>query len=179
MLPLKMPRLVHPPVVLRSFKSSDANLIALVADDPYIPLITTVPTSGIAEDVAAYIKRQHDRLVDQTGYSFAIANAENDEPVGQIGLWTSHISTGRASTGYWIAHRYRGRGYARAALEALSQWALSIDEIKRLELFVEPRNEGSWHAAEACSFEREGLLRSWQQVGDQREDMYVYSRIAT
>ncbi len=47
----------------------------------------------------------------------------------------------------------------------------------RLELYVEPWNEASWRCAEACGFEREGLLRSWQQVGDSRKDMFMYSRI--
>ena len=52
-----------------------------------------------------------------------------------------------------------------------------MTEIKRLELYVEPWNEGSWRAAEACGFLREGLLRSWEQVGDERKDMYMYSYI--
>ena len=39
---------------------------------------------------------------------------------------------------------------------------------------VEPWNEGSWRAAERAGFVREGLLRSWQRVGDERRDMYMY-----
>lgn len=126
MLPTQMPRLVRPPVVLRAFKNSDAPLIASVAADPLIPLITTVPMSGSPEDVAAYIERQHDRLAQHEGFSFAIADAATDEPVGQIGLWTRQISTGRATTGYWIAPGHRRRGYARAALRELTRWALSL-----------------------------------------------------
>ncbi|MET8088484.1 GNAT family protein [Micromonospora sp. NPDC005237] len=124
-----------------------------------------------------YLERQHQRLAEGSGYSFAIADAETDEAVGNIGLWTSHISTGRASTGYWIAPQHRRLGYVRAALSALTAWASSLDDVKRLELFVEPWNEGSWRAAEACGYQREGLLRSWQQVGTERKDMYVYSLI--
>ena len=59
----------------------------------------------------------------------------------------------------------------------MSDWALSLDEVQRLELYVEPWNEGSWRAAERCGFQREGLLRSWQLVGDERNDMYMYSRL--
>ncbi len=178
MLPIHMPRLVNPPIVLRAFKDTDAPLIASVAADALVPLITTVPTSGSPDDVAAYIERQHDRLAQQAGYSFAIADAKTDAPVGQIGLWTKDIQAGRASTGYWVAPQYRRRGYARAALQALTTWALSLQEVERLELYVEPWNEGSWRAAEACGFQREGLLRSWERVGDQRKDMYAYSQIA-
>ena len=47
--------------------------------------------------------------------------------------------------------------------------------VERLELYVEPWNEGSWRAAEAAGYQREGLLRAWQRVGDARGDMYMYS----
>ncbi|MBO1765586.1 GNAT family protein [Allobranchiibius sp. GilTou38] len=177
-LPSAIPRLAHPPVTLRAFERRDAPLIASVADDPLIPLITTVPASGTDRDVAAYVDRQHDRLAQGAGYSFAVANHNTDDAVGQIGLWTSTVCTGRASTGYWIAPQFRRRGYARAALRCVTNWAMGLDAVARLELYVEPWNEGSWRAAEACGYAREGLLRSWQQVGDERKDMYVYSVIS-
>ena len=47
--------------------------------------------------------------------------------------------------------------------------------IERLELYVEPWNEGSWRAAEHVGFQREGLMRRWETVGDQRRDMFMYS----
>ena len=175
MLPVSIPRLVNPPSTLRAFEPRDADIIMSAADDPLIPLITTVPANGSPADVDAYIRRQHERLSSGAGYSFAIADSETDEAVGQIGLWTHDIGAGRASTGYWIAPHFRRRGYARAALQALTAWAFELDEVERLHLFVEPWNEGSWRAAEACGFEREGLLRAWQKVGEERKDMYVYS----
>ncbi|HXL16435.1 MAG TPA: GNAT family protein, partial [Streptosporangiaceae bacterium] len=67
------------------------------------------------------------------------------------------------------------RHYATAALEAISRWGLSLQGIHRIELYVEPWNEGSWRAAERVGNVREGLLRSWQQVGTERRDMYMYS----
>lgn len=177
MLPTELPCLDEPPVRLRAFRPDDAPLIASVAADPLIPLITSVPASGAREDVAAYLDRQHRRPMEGSGYSFAIADAVTDQAVGNIGLWTRDIGAGRASVGYWIAPQHRRRGYARAALNALTAWVGSIDEVERLELFVEPWNEGSWRAAEACGYQREGLLRGWQRVGTERRDMYVYSLI--
>jgi RimJ/RimL family protein N-acetyltransferase len=173
-----MPRLVHELVVLRSFETRDAPLVASVASDPLIPLITTVPASGGSDDVAAYLQRQHDRLPEGSGYSFAIADARTDEAVGQIGLWTRDIDQARASIGYWVGPRFRRRGYVAAALGTLTKWAATLEEIQRLQVFVEPWNEGSWRAAEACGYEREGLLRSWERVGLTFRDMYVYSRLA-
>lgn len=175
MLPEQMPRLYRPPVVLRAFEDRDAPVVAAASRDPLIPLITSVPATGAAEDLLAYVARQHSRLDTGFGYSFAVVDASSDSAVGQIGLWTPEVATGRATVGYWIAPQARRRGYARTALAALTEWAFTIDEIARVQLHVEPWNEGSWRAAEACGYQREGLLRSWQRVGEGRKDMYVYS----
>ena len=176
-LPTRMPRLAHDLVALREFASDDALVIGSGAGDPLIPLITTVPASGSGHDSEAYLQRQRDRLRDGAGYSFAIANSTTDEAVGQIGLWTHEIASGRASTGYWIAPQFRRRGYATAALRTLTAWAMTFQEVQRLQLFVEPWNEGSWRAAEASGYQREGLLHRWERVGDEYKDMYVYSVI--
>lgn len=177
MLPDVMPMLTGDRVTLRPFLDTDVALVQSGADDPLIPLITTVPASGMTEDAAAYIARQHDRIRSGSGYSFAIAENDHGQPVGQIGLWLANIDDGRASTGYWVSPQFRRRGFVRAALHLLSDWALSLGEVERLELYVEPWNEGSWRAAGACGFEREGLLRSWQRVGTERRDMFMYSRL--
>ncbi|GAA1394158.1 GNAT family protein [Luteococcus peritonei] len=177
MLPELMPRLEDGHVTLRAFEDRDADLVQSVADDPLIPLITTVPTSGTHDDALAFIERQQRRLTEGTGYSFVIADVASDEAIGQISLWLANIDQGRASTGYWVAPQFRRQGRVRAALALLSEWAMSLPEVERLELYVEPWNEGSWRAAEACGFVREGLLRSWQRVGDEPQDMYVYTRV--
>jgi len=144
--------------------------------DPLIPAITTVPVSPDPDSVHAYIERQHQRARTGQGYSFAIADAATDRGLGQIGLWP--LRDGRASIGYWVAPSARRRGIASSALVVISAWGLLLPGLARLELYVEPWNEGSWRAAEKAGYQREGLLRSWQQVGDQRRDMYMYSLLA-
>jgi [ribosomal protein S5]-alanine N-acetyltransferase len=132
---------------------------------------------ALPAEALAFIERQQSRLSSGEGYSFAISRTDTGAAVGQIGLWLRDITLGRASVGYWIAASARRRGYARAAIQMLSDWALSLPEVHRLELYVEPPNEASWRAAERAGYQREGLLRSWQLVGAERRDMYMYSRL--
>lgn len=178
-LPQELPTLQGGLVTLREFLDTDVELVRAAAWDPLIPLITTVPAAP-TDDVAllACLRRQRSRLTDGIGYSFAIAEASTGTAVGQIGLWLRDLDFGRASVGYWVAPSARRRGFARAALTALSDWAVALPPVDRVELYVEPWNEGSWRAAEATGFQREGLLRSWQRVGDTRRDMFMYSRLA-
>jgi [ribosomal protein S5]-alanine N-acetyltransferase len=174
-LPDELPRLLRPPVVLRAFEERDVPVVAAAARDPLIPLITTVPASGERGELLAYIERQWSRLASGQGFSFAIAASATDEAVGQIGLWTSDIAAGRATVGYWVAPGFRREGYARAALAAVTAWAFTLDEVARIQLHIDPQNEGSRRTAAACGYEREGLLRSWQRIGDERRDMEVHS----
>lgn len=173
---LQLPHLRDAPLVLRAFAAADAALVMEAGADPLIPLITTVPKGPVEPAAAqAFIERQHRRARTGQGYSFVIADAETDRGLGQIGLWP--IGHGRASVGYWVAPAARRRGVAQHALQIVSTWGLSLPDMHRLELYVEPWNEGSWRAAERAGYLREGLLRNWQPVGGQRRDMFMYSRL--
>jgi RimJ/RimL family protein N-acetyltransferase len=44
------------------------------------------------------------------------------------------IAHGRAALGYWILPAERRKGFPTTALNALSTWALALDDIERLEL---------------------------------------------
>ncbi len=127
MMPTDMPVLSRSPVRLRAFADTDTGLVRSMAGDPYVPLITTVPTSGTLADALAFIARQHDRLASGRGYSFAIADEASDAAVGQVGLWVDELPRGRASIGYWMSPAARRRGYVTAALAAVSDWGLSLD----------------------------------------------------
>lgn len=162
---------------LRPFLDKDVVAVQQASADQYISHITTLAFESTREQALSFIQRQRQRVIDKTGYSFAIADAGSDLVVGQIGLWLRNADRGRASIGYWIAEEHRGRGIITRALETLSTWALAHPGIHRLELYVEPWNLASWHAAQACGFEREGLLRSWEIINGEPKDLYMYSRL--
>ena len=166
----------RPPLVLRAFTPGDQAVVREASTDPLIPLITTMPVPADDASVQLFIERQNERAATGQGYSFAIADAATDQALGQIGLWP--LPHGRASIGYWVAPSARRRGVATYALEMISTWGAQLPALARLELYVEPRNQGSWRVAENVGYQREGLLRSWEEVGIERRDMYMYSLLS-
>jgi RimJ/RimL family protein N-acetyltransferase len=82
---------------------------------------------------------------------------------------------GRASAGYSASAAHRGRGVASSALKALTTFAWTIPALYRVELYIEPWNNSSIHVAEASGYQREGLLRSYQEIGGSRRDMLLYA----
>ena len=175
--PLILPTLTGTRVRLRRWTLGDVAVVQEASHDPLIPLLTSVPsTDGVAE-AAAFVERQHDRVASGAGYVFAIADAD-DRAVGHVGLFPIPGAGARASIGYWVSPSYRRRGFAADALVTVTRWAVRLPGLDRVELYVEPWNEGSWRAAERAGFEREGLLRAWERVGDEPRDMYMYARLA-
>jgi [ribosomal protein S5]-alanine N-acetyltransferase len=176
-MPKHLPAIVSSAIVLRPFREEDWPVIQEASQDPHIPLITSVPSTRDPAEALAFIDRQRGRVDSGMGYPFAIADRESDEACGAIGLWPRDLVHGRASIGYWVVSSRRKQGLATEALRSISAWGLGLDQVHRLELYVEPWNEGSWRAAENAGYQREGLLRGWQQVGGQWRDMFMYSLV--
>jgi [ribosomal protein S5]-alanine N-acetyltransferase len=165
------------PVVLREFSILDVPMAMELSTDPYVPLIGTLPAHADTREARAWVDRQRGRWAEGVGFSFAIADAGNDDAVGSIGLWLANLAGGRASAGYFVAPSARGRGIAGAALTALTRFAWSIPALHRVELYIEPWNVGSIKTAERAGYEREGLLRSYQEIGGRRRGMLLYAVI--
>jgi [ribosomal protein S5]-alanine N-acetyltransferase len=162
-------------VVLREFADDDAHLAVELGEDPYIPLIGSLPALPTAQQALEWVRRQRGRLAEGVGLSFAIADAESGTAVGAIGLWLQNLPEGSATVGYSVAPARRGRGIASNALKALTTFAWSVPALHRIELYIEPWNNSSIHVAEASGYQREGLLRSHQEIGGTRCDMLLYA----
>lgn len=164
-------------VVLREFTDEDVHLALELGDDPYVPLIGSLPAHPTAQQALEWVRRQPERYAQGIGLSFAIADAETNKAVGTIGLHLQNLSAGRAAAGYSVPAVNRGRGIASSALTALTTFAWTIPALHRVELYIEPWNASSIHVAEAAGYHREGLLRSHQEIGGTRRNMLLYAAI--
>jgi ribosomal-protein-alanine N-acetyltransferase len=166
-------------VVLRAFTEEDVSLAVELGADPYVELIGTLVNQPTPEQALEWIRRQQGRLAEGRGLSFVIADRNSGTAVGTIGLWLQELSQGRASAGFSVVPRHRGRGVATDALGALLAFAWTIPGLHRVELYIEPWNTGSLRVAETSGFQREGLLRSHQEIGGSRRDMWVFAATRT
>ena len=161
------------PIWLRPFRPGDLGLVAELTADPYVPLIGSVPPAFTEAAGMAYIERQHQRLADGTGWSFALAELDTDRAVGGAGLWL-HLEE-PATAGYVVAPRARGRGYASAALAALTEFAWTRRDLDRVELFIEPTNLASIAVAQRCGYRAVGLHRAHTEIGGECRDMVCWA----
>lgn len=172
---LEVPTLVSGDLRLRPFREDDHALIEEAAEDPYIPTTTSVPAVPSSQASKAYVERQWTKARESQGYPFVIERPLG-APVGFIGLFLGDIAEGRASVGYWVVPSARGRGTSSLALMTMARWALEVLHIPRLELYIEPWNHASITTAERAAFTQRSLLPGHQTVGNERVDMYLYTR---
>lgn len=173
----------EPPVVegdenflLRPFAEIDAVAVVEARADPYIPLITTVPSGCDLAAAHEFVQRQSQRSHDGVGYSFAVVLVPGGAAVGQVGVWVKDLERYRRLTfGYWVVPSQRQRGVASTALALATRWAQDALNPVRCQAFIEPWNVASCRAAERAGYGREGLLRQWEQIDGDWRDMYVYS----
>lgn len=137
------------------------------------PWPTTPPASGPVvlrqfadDDVHLAVEMGEDPHIPLIGGLPAHSTAE--QAVGWI-----HRHRGRHAEG--AAPANRGRGIATSALTALTTFAWTIPALHRIELDIEPWNTSSIRVAQACGYQREGLLRSHQEIGGTRRDMLLYA----
>lgn len=161
-------------VSLRAFTSSDVSMVEELAADPYVPLIGSLPALADTAAATAWIGRQHARLAEDVGFSFCIAD-EQDQPLGFAGLWTRGLSNGRATAGYAVRPSARGRGVATHALKALTGFGWTLPDLHRIELYIEPDNLASRRTAKRAGYLHEGVLRQHQEIGGSRRDMCLYA----
>jgi ribosomal-protein-alanine N-acetyltransferase len=83
----------------------------------------------------------------------------------------------RGSVGYWLLPEARGKGFATRSVQLVSRWALVELGMARLSLTAEPSNTRSRRVAERSGFVKEGLLRSYEEIGGRRVDCDVFSLI--
>ena len=60
-------------------------------------------------------------------------------------------------------------------MKALTTFGWTIPALYRVELYIERWNTSSIRVAEAAGYQREGLLRSHQELGGTRRDMLLYA----
>lgn len=162
-------------ITLRAFEVDDVTMLRDLATDPYVPLTGTLPHHADDAEARAYIERQRERLARREGYPFCVALSGSGEAVGTAGLWPGAARqaghAGHATVGYAIAPRCRGRGLARQALVALTEFAWGHPELDRIEAYVEPWNVASLRTAVGAGYRREGRVRRHRTVGAPQVEM--------
>ena len=101
----------------------------------------------------------------------------NDACLGHVWVEVDLADSHRGSVGYWLLPEARGKGFATRSVQLVSGWALGELGMARLSVSIEPSNDRSQRVAKRSGFVKEGVLRSYEEIGGRRVDCVVFSLI--
>ena len=163
-------------IELRRWSFADLACVEEAGLDPRIPAVTSVPARWSVDAGRDFIERQWSRGEQSEGVSLAIHAHEPNRAVGLVSM-TERPQAGVTGLGYWIVPSARAQGYASRAALLAGDWALGLGGFARIEAWVEPDNIASQRVLVMAGFTLEGRLRSFLELGGERSDALVYSRI--
>ncbi len=128
------------------------------------------------EDTLGFIRKTRDQLTTNNGFQVAIVC--EGSIAGVVGYHTVDWGSRLTSIGYWLAEEHQGRGTMTEAVRTLTDHALSVWGLNRVEIRVAAENHQSRAIPERLGFREEGTLRAAERVGDRFLDSVVYSMLA-
>ncbi|GAC1610809.1 MAG: hypothetical protein NVS3B26_19700 [Mycobacteriales bacterium] len=169
--PAQQPELGDGQIVLRPWRSDDADAVYEACQDEQIQRYTTVPVPYRREDAVHFVEVVGPgKYQTRAGAGFAVTDRSSRQLLGACGLVTIDVDTQVGYAGYWVAPWSRGRKVACRALGVLTDWTLVQLGLPAVRLEIEPKNLASLATARLAGFVRVAG-RSVQQThrGQQRE----------
>ena len=111
-----------------------------------------------------------------TRATFSVCDLE-DACLGLVWVEVDQADSGRGSVGYWLLPEARGKGFATRSVQLISRWAFGELGMARLSVSIQPSNDRSQRVAERSGFVKEGILRSYEEIGGRRVDCVAFSLV--
>jgi RimJ/RimL family protein N-acetyltransferase/ketosteroid isomerase-like protein len=127
---------------LRRWQRADAEALYRAVTDSMDHLIRWMPwaVGYTRESAAEFIASAQQAW--ETGREYSYAITVDGAIAGAVGL-RSQAEPDRMEIGYWVHRAYTRRGLATTAAGALTEQALLLPDIERVEIYHDPRNLAS------------------------------------
>ena len=171
------PQVARSPVTLRPTREGDAELLNLWRSEASVGLYQPLGTITLQRLKTELAAQDHSELYRSRGDKFQWIIQYGSQPAGWITLVVTNWDHGLAEIGYALSTPFQRRGITPPALRHLLHDLFLHTTIQRVEARCAVENVGSRKVLEALGFEREGLLRSYFVLRDNRVDNYLYAML--
>lgn len=163
---MDQPEIIGDGLRLRPWRPEDADDVLRACQDPDIQRWIQVPTPYLPEHATSFVTGIAPQgWAAGTAAHFAVCDAASGALLGSCGLVTIDRTLCSAEIGYWTAPWARGQGVAVRATRALSRWAFSELDLRRIVWQAELGNHASRLVALRAGFRIEGRLRMARASG--------------
>ena len=170
------PRLETERLVLRRLHPDDAgSLFAILSDEEVARFYDDETFTEIAqarEQIEAWARGYEEWRVIRWG----ITQKGADQVIGTCGYYGFHRWHARGSLGYELARTYWRQGIMTEALATIIDFGFREVGQNRIQALVMPGNVASVKFLEKLGFQREGVLRQYENWGEKgRVDLLMFA----
>jgi len=162
-------------VALRVAGPADAPLLHRWRGEPSVRRHQPLSEASIPELRADLARQRPEEIYRGRGDRFQWIVLVEGEPAGWVTLAVTSWEHAVAEVGYALSSTYQRLGIMPVALEQLAHELFLRTPIERVEARCAVENRGSQRVLERLGFEREGLLRRYFRMGEERVDNYLYA----
>ncbi len=165
-----------PIVRLRAMEPEDLDVLYTIENDTSIWKLglTNVPYSRFV---------LHDFMANNTGDIYTdkqvrlIIENEAGEMVGMVDLLKFDPKNQKAELGILISSGYRGKGYAKATISQIHEYALSTLHLHQLYVVIAASNTASLDLFRKYGYQQSGSLHDWLFDGSTYYDAIILQRL--
>lgn len=160
-------------VYLRAAEPEDLDIMYQMENDPSLWDIScfTVPYSRYL--LKQYIENSSSDMFADKQLRLMIVGKADDRVVGTIDITDFVPLHGHGAVGIAVLNEYRGKGFAKEALNLLCDYVFGFLRMKQLYAHIPVDNEASIAIFTSCGFQQCGVLKAWLHVEECYKDVVM------
>ncbi|WP_026675462.1 GNAT family N-acetyltransferase [Alkalihalobacterium bogoriense] len=160
---------------LRKITKEDAtSMFTYLSDAEVMQYYGLAPFRSI-EEVYDEIDWYDSLWKENKGIRWGITLKDEGKVIGSCGFHNKVNRHFRTEIGFELTKEKWQKGIAAEALKPILLYGFTEWELQRVEALIEPANIASQRLVEKIGFQQEGLLRSYEYVCGQFDDLFMYS----
>ncbi len=167
---------MHKTCSLRLLESSDLEFLERIENDRCLWKYSNTTEPYSHEVLKIYIQNAKQDIVEAGQQRFVIADSDSNK-LGLIDLFDYEPKHARAAVGVVIVEEYRGRGYAKEALQLLEEKAIQKLNLHQLYAEVSIENTSSRALFKAAGYIETAVKKDWSYYENQFHDEIIVQKL--
>ncbi|ASF43729.1 GNAT family N-acetyltransferase [Capnocytophaga genosp. AHN8471] len=163
-------------IKLRALEPEDIDFLYLLENEESLWEVSETQLPFAKHLLQDYIQHAHQDIYEAKQYRYVIS-FEEGTPMGCVDLYDFSPKHRRAAVGIALLPVYRGKGYAKEALQQLIAHTQQYLDLHQLIAYIPADNEVSIRLFERVGFSYSGVQKDWLYSQGVYKDMLLYQNI--
>lgn len=171
------PELITTRLRLRAMNSGDVSEVFTLRSDAGVNQYLDRPPAVTETDAIEWMEKIYGLIARNESISWVIARREDARMVGSICIWNLSKENACGELGYELLPGFQGQGIMQEAMEAVVNYGFDVMQLRRIEAWTHPENNGSIRLLENNGFRPIGSDEEEKLAIAKEENMLVYFRL--